>query len=119
MLVATGPLSTKVKTPPSHKTRGWGTQTLEPRIQNLTERCVELPEGTRLGLDEHLVFHAKVARGGREDCLRANEDFFAARHRAADVVFADKGGNLDSGLRWRFGFWQRSCIAPAFGRVCA
>jgi len=80
MLVAQTP-NTKVKDPPSHKTRGWGTQTLKPGIQNLAEDCAELPEGTGLGLDEHFVFHAQVARGGREDCLRPMKIFRSASSR--------------------------------------
>jgi len=38
----------------------------------------------------------------------------ARRH----VVFADEGEISTAGFGGRFGFWQRSCIAPAFGEVC-
>ena len=44
--------------------------------------------------DEHFVRRGKVASRGRDDRLRANEDFFLARDRHSYVVFADERGNI-------------------------
>ncbi len=44
------------------------------------------------------MFQAEIPRGGREDRLRADEDFLAARHRAAHIVFADERRNSDAGF---------------------
>lgn len=70
-----------------------------PEIQNQTKGCVALPDGTRLGFDKYIVLHTQVARGWRKDCLGPDEDFFAARHRAPHVIFADERGNLNGGHR--------------------
>ena len=68
--------------------------------------CVKLalPYGTCLGFDKHFVFQSQVTRRRREDRLWPDEDFFAARHRAAHVVFADERGNWDGGRGLRLGF---------------
>ena len=69
-----------------------------------TRACVnngQLADRSSFGFHKHFVFQAQIARGRREDGLASDEDFFAARHRAAHIVFADEDLNFDRRFRGR------------------